>query len=60
VPEMRRCVPGKTYFDGCNICRCHSTGIVSCTMKACEMYDPYTNLMILVSEIPPPADFWQS
>jgi len=57
---MRKCVPGKTYFDGCNTCRCHANNVISCILIECEMYNPYTNSMIPAANIPPPADFWQT
>lgn len=49
----RKCVDGKSYFDGCNNCFC-SNGHTACTLKLCRGPDG------VVSRQPPPDDFFES
>ncbi|XP_001604586.1 serine protease inhibitor 3-like [Nasonia vitripennis] len=46
----KQCVPGKSYFDGCNTCFCSEAHSVQCTRRLCP--DPWKRLS-------PPADFYQ-
>ncbi|XP_011163963.1 uncharacterized protein LOC105198815 [Solenopsis invicta] len=44
------CIPGSSYFDGCNNCFCQNDAhTVGCT----------TNWCMYAAKIPPPDDFWQ-
>ncbi|XP_063986583.1 uncharacterized protein LOC135167380 [Diachasmimorpha longicaudata] len=54
----RRCVEGRSYFDGCNNCFC-SNGNVACTLMACQSEDPKTGEMRDIIPLQPPEDFWQ-
>ncbi|KAJ1520824.1 hypothetical protein ONE63_003915 [Megalurothrips usitatus] len=35
VPVDNQCAPGTSWNDGCNNCRCTSTGVSICTQRAC-------------------------
>lgn len=54
-PKLRRCVPGKSWFNGCNRCYCNGNSeemsFLSCTRKLCPWNPEY---------IAPPADFYES
>ncbi|XP_076164085.1 serine protease inhibitor 3-like [Ptiloglossa arizonensis] len=49
----RKCVPGKSYFDGCNWCYCHKGGISRCTEVPCDLVKPESNTLN------PPEEFWE-
>lgn len=49
----RKCVDGKSYYDGCNTCIC-GNGNVACTLVACIGPDGKST-----PSKEPPADFWQ-
>ncbi|XP_076663592.1 uncharacterized protein LOC143366408 [Andrena cerasifolii] len=51
----RKCVMGKTFYDGCNWCSCGSKHI-ACTLKAC--YDPETGGIHKPKKAP--EDFWEN
>ncbi|XP_076687312.1 uncharacterized protein LOC143378978 [Andrena cerasifolii] len=54
VPEEgRKCVDGKSFYDGCNSCFC-AGGQTACTLKLC--YDQ-TGAVLVPQK--PPEDFWQ-
>ncbi|XP_076164081.1 serine protease inhibitor 3-like [Ptiloglossa arizonensis] len=56
----RRCVAGKSYYDGCNWCYCHQAGFIGCTKKGCTTTNPETGETVEVEKIEPPDDFWQT
>ncbi|CAK9798426.1 Serine protease inhibitor 3 [Anthophora plagiata] len=55
----KKCVNGKSYYDGCNWCSCHG-GNVACTLKYCGTYNSETRSFEEFKREPPPADFWES
>lgn len=48
---VKRCKPGESYFNGCNMCFCDGSGSISCHRKLCPDNPKH---------ISPPAGFWQS
>ncbi|KAG6795787.1 serine protease inhibitor 3 [Apis mellifera caucasica] len=60
IQKPMMCVPGKSFFDGCNTCTCTDDGNFICTMTACEDYDPETDTSVPVKILEPPPDFWQN
>ena len=56
----RNCIPGKSYFDGCNTCLCEENGGIICTLKYCEIIDPKTGTRKMAEYIPPPDNFWSN
>ncbi|KAK1124115.1 hypothetical protein K0M31_007139 [Melipona bicolor] len=54
------CVPGKSYYDGCNTCYCHKSGFIGCTSLSCKEIDLETGVSKEVTKIPPPPDFWKN
>ncbi|XP_076617989.1 uncharacterized protein LOC143340198 [Colletes latitarsis] len=48
----KKCMPGKSYFDGCNWCYCHKSGFIGCTEVDCSG-NPEINTLN------PPEEFWQ-
>ncbi|XP_078050137.1 uncharacterized protein LOC144476785 [Augochlora pura] len=53
----RRCVDGKSYYDGCNHCSC-ARGYTMCTLRGCFFRDPETGEMVPKESVPPPEDYW--
>lgn len=49
----RKCVAGKTYYDGCNNCFCAGDN-VACTQMFCTDKNGKA-----APRIEPPEDFWQ-
>ena len=58
--EKGECVPGKSYYDGCNTCYCHKSGFIGCTSLSCKEIDPETGIAKEVPKIPPPPNFWKN
>ncbi|CAK9816247.1 hypothetical protein ANTQUA_LOCUS8821 [Anthophora quadrimaculata] len=55
----KKCVDGKSYYDGCNWCSCVK-GNLACTLKYCETYNSETRSYEPLKPEPPSADFWES
>ncbi|XP_076235795.1 uncharacterized protein LOC143180145 [Calliopsis andreniformis] len=56
----RRCIPNRSYYDGCNTCFCSADSVsIGCTERDCAVYDPDTNQFVGYKPKPAPEDFWK-